>query len=83
VNQEFLERERERKRRLPTAAAAAAIYWQREESVELGARIFGAMRDARVALLRRGVFIQRAKCTRETRDSLENSGLARDLTSAR
>jgi hypothetical protein len=66
------ERERERKRRLPTAAAAAAIYWQREESVELGARIFGAMRDARVALLRRGVFIQREVHKR-------NSGLARKL----
>jgi hypothetical protein len=30
-----------------------------------------------------GKFLFSAKCTRETRDSLENSGLVRELTSAR
>jgi hypothetical protein len=71
---------RERKRRLPTVAAAAAIYWQREESVELGARIL--VRCAtQESLYCDGEFLFSAKCTRETRASLENAGLARDLTS--
>jgi hypothetical protein len=69
VNQEFLEREKAQttycRRRCSNLLTAGRISgtWSSD---------FGAMRDASVALLRRGVFIQREVHTR-------NSGLARKL----
>jgi hypothetical protein len=48
--------------------------------LELGFLVRCAMQES---LYCDGEFLFSAKCTSETRDSLENSGLARDLTSAR
>jgi hypothetical protein len=80
VNQEFLEREKAqttycRRRRCSNCLTVGRISgtWSR-------ILVRCAMQES---LYCDGVFLFSARCTRETRDSLENSGLARELTSAR
>ncbi len=79
------EREREREREsadylLPPLLPQFTDNGKNQWNLELGFLVRCAMQES---LYCDGEFLFSAKCTSETRDSLENSGLARDLTSAR